>query len=414
MVMVLIFAATLLAAVLVSGLAQRSVLSTAILFLLVGFVMGRGVLLLAPIKPGDPLIDQLATLALFSVLFTDGMRANLRDLSSAWRLPGRALFLGLPLTLILTGLLARLLLGLPWAEGFLLGAVLSPTDPVFAAAIVGRDEVPIQLRRLLNVESGLNDGLALPVVLVLLNVIGGTQVQVDATLTELALGVGLGIVVPWILLRFERIELFSPATAYEPLNAFGLGMLIFALGSLLNANLFLAAFVAGITIATLGPEVRDAFHGFGESITELLKLSALLVFGALISTRFIGTHIQWTGYLFAFLVLVAVRPLALGVALRGSGIGWPVWIAAAWFGPKGFASMIYGFLFLKAGVPQGDYLFHIVAVLIAWSIIAHSSTDVLVARWFRKANQRSREGPAATPKQGGNFQAAVDAKASIE
>lgn len=365
MVMVLIFAGTLLAAVLVSGLAQRSVLSTAILFLGVGFVMGKGVLVLTPITPDDPLIDQLATLALFSVLFTDGMRANLRDLSSAWRLPGRALFLGFPLTLVLTGLLAHQLLGLPWPEAFLLGAVLSPTDPVFAAAIVGRDEVPIRLRRLLNVESGLNDGLALPIVLVLLNIIGGTQVQVDATFESLALGVGLGIVVPGILLRFERIELFSPATTYEPLNAFGLGLLVFALGSLLNANLFLAAFMAGITIVTVGPEVRDAFHGFGESITELLKLSALLVFGALISTRFIGAHIQWTGYLFAFLVLVAVRPLALAIALGGSGIDWRVWVAAAWFGPKGFASMIYAFLFLKAGVPDGDYLFHVVAVILA-------------------------------------------------
>jgi NhaP-type Na+/H+ or K+/H+ antiporter len=391
MVMVLIFAGTLLAAVLVSGLAQRSVLSTAILFLGVGFVMGKGVLVLTPITPDDPLIDQLATLALFSVLFTDGMRANLRDLSSAWRLPGRALFLGFPLTLVLTGLLAHQLLGLPWPEAFLLGAVLSPTDPVFAAAIVGRDEVPIRLRRLLNVESGLNDGLALPIVLVLLNIIGGTQVQVDATFESLALGVGLGIVVPGILLRFERIELFSPATTYEPLNAFGLGLLIFALGSLLNANLFLAAFMAGITIVTVGPEVRDAFHGFGELITELLKLSALLVFGALISTRFIGAHIQWTGYLFAFLVLVAVRPLALAIALGGSGIGWRVWVAAAWFGPKGFASMIYAFLFLKAGVPQGEYLFHVVAVTLAWSIIAHSSTDVVVARWFRKAETESND-----------------------
>jgi NhaP-type Na+/H+ or K+/H+ antiporter len=251
--------------------------------------------------------------------------------------------------------------------------------------------VPIRLRRLLNVESGLNDGLALPIVLVLLNIIGGTQVQVDATFESLALGVGLGIVVPGILLRFERIELFSPATTYEPLNAFGLGLLIFALGSLLNANLFLAAFMAGITIVTVGPEVRDAFHGFGELITELLKLSALLVFGALISTRFIGAHIQWTGYLFAFLVLVAVRPLALAIALGGSGIGWRVWVAAAWFGPKGFASMIYAFLFLKAGVPQGEYLFHVVAVTLAWSIIAHSSTDVVVARWFRKAETESND-----------------------
>jgi NhaP-type Na+/H+ and K+/H+ antiporter len=117
----------------------------------------------------------------------------------------------------------------------------------------------------------------------------------------------------------------------------------------------------------------------------LLKLLALLVFGALISSRFLGTHVLWTGYLFAFLVLVAVRPLALAIALGGSDLGWRAWIAAAWFGPKGFSSMVYGFLFLQAGVPNGEYLFHVVALVIAASMVAQSSTDALVARWFHEA-----------------------------
>ena len=92
---------------------------------------------------------------------------------AAWRLPGRALLLGLPLTLALTAVFAHYIAGLPWLESFLLGAILAPTDPVFAAAIVGREEVPGRLRHLLNVESGVNDGLALPIVLVLLAATGG-------------------------------------------------------------------------------------------------------------------------------------------------------------------------------------------------------------------------------------------------
>ena len=107
----------------------------------------------------------IAELALFSVLYTDGMRAPVRDLVSAWRLPGRALLLGLPLTLLGTALLARYVVGLSWAESILIGAALSPTDPVFAAAIVGREGIPSRLRFLLNVESGLNDGLALAIAL---------------------------------------------------------------------------------------------------------------------------------------------------------------------------------------------------------------------------------------------------------
>lgn len=136
--LLLSFAVLLLVAMLVSERAHRTVLSTAVLFLVGGFVLGDGVLGVVDVEAGDPLVSTLAELALFSVLFTDGMRVGIRDLRRAWRLPGRALLLGLPLTLAVTAVLAHYLVGLPWLEAFLLGAVLAPTDPVFAAAIVGR------------------------------------------------------------------------------------------------------------------------------------------------------------------------------------------------------------------------------------------------------------------------------------
>ena len=169
---------------------------------------------MAALAPGDAVVAVLAELALFSVLFTDGMRVGVKDLASAWRLPGRALLLGLPLTLAGTALLAHWVAGLPWAESFLLGAVLSPTDPVFAAAIVGREEVPARLRQLLNVESGLNDGLALPVVLAMLAVAGKAEVHLGAGAAEVALGVVLGIVIPWAAVRLERMRFFAAHTTY--------------------------------------------------------------------------------------------------------------------------------------------------------------------------------------------------------
>lgn len=115
-------------------------------------------------------------------------------------------------------------------------------------------------------------------------------------------------------------------------------------GWLTGANLFLAAFAAGIIVATVGPEVRNSFRRFGELVRELLKLFAILLFGALISPAFL-MDIGLAGYLFALLALLAVRPLALGIALVGSGLARREWVAAAWFGPKGFAPMIYGFSF---------------------------------------------------------------------
>ncbi len=382
MSVVLVFALTLLAAVLLSGLAERTVLSTAALFLVVGFVAGS--VGLVGLRPEDPLVETLAEVALFAVLFTDGMRVGVRELTTAWRLPGRALLFGMPLTLLLTALLAHFVAGLPWGQSFLLGAILSPTDPVFASALVGREEVPLRLRRLLNVESGLNDGLALPVVVVLLAGSSREEVEAVTIAEELLLGIALGVVVPWAALRLERTRLFDLAKSYEPLYAFAVGLVVLALAYVTHANLFLAAFSAGIVTVTVSPRFKEAFHEFGELLTELLKLAAILVFAALISPGFLG-ETGLTGYVFALLALFLVRPVALGISLLGGRLGWREWAVAAWFGPKGFASVVYGLLVLQSGVGGSDEVFHLVAIVVAASILLHSSSDVVVARWFEEA-----------------------------
>jgi NhaP-type Na+/H+ or K+/H+ antiporter len=384
MIAVLVFAITLVLAVLLSGLANRSVLSAAVLFLVVGFVCGGGGLGLLAFQHDDAVVAKFAELALFSVLFTDGMHVGLRDLATTWYLPGRALLLGMPLTLGGGAILAYLVVGLPWAESLLIGAVLSPTDPVFAAAIIGREEVPQRLRRLLNVESGLNDGLALPVVIAMLGMMGTEDSTLATVFGEVVLGVALGIVIPWITIRLEHSRFFSAAHIYEPLHAFAVGILILALTSLTHANEFLAAFAAGSTMATVGPELREAFEAFGALVTELLKLAALLVFGALISLQVLTGEVAAPAYLFTLLMLVVVRPLAFGLALLGSQLPWREQVAIAWFGPKGFASVVLGLMIWKSGLPQAHYLFHLVALVIAVSIIVHSSTDVVVARWFKR------------------------------
>ena len=128
----------LFAGVLLSGMAQRTLLSTAVLFLVAGFVLGNGVTGVLPLQPEDGIVVGMAELALFGVLFTDGMRVGFIDLRRAWRLPGRALVLGMPLTFGVTALLAHYVAGLGWAESLLVGAILAPTDPVFASAIVVR------------------------------------------------------------------------------------------------------------------------------------------------------------------------------------------------------------------------------------------------------------------------------------
>jgi NhaP-type Na+/H+ or K+/H+ antiporter len=377
--LLLAFSACLLAAVLVSARAHRTVLSTAVLFLLGG--VGLSAANLVSLSPEDDVVTRVAEVALFGVLFSDGMRSGVRDLASAWHLPGRALLVGMPVTVGVTAVLAWLIADLPWGEAFLLGAVLAPTDPVFAAAIVGRQEVPGRLRHLLNVESGLNDGLALPVVVVLLDVLGGGDVTAGTIATELAAGVALGAGIPWIALRLEHSRFFAASGVFQPLNGVAIGLLVYAAASMTHANLFLAAFTAGVTVATVGPEAREAFRSLGEQLTEVLKLLALLVFGVLMSPSFLA-QIPLSDLLFAVSALLVARPLAIVVTLAGSDLPVRQKVSAAWFGPKGFASVVYAIHVLDSGVSDAGRLFHLAAIVIAVSILAHSSTDVVVARWL--------------------------------
>jgi NhaP-type Na+/H+ or K+/H+ antiporter len=381
MVVVLVFAIVLLLAVLLSALAKRSVLSTAVVFLAAGVLCGPGVLGLIPTEPHNDLIVRFAELALFSILFTDAMHLTIGRLRDVWRLPGRALLIGLPITLVLIAVLARTITGLNWPEAWLVGAALSPTDPVFSAALIGAQRVPRRLRELLNVESGLNDGLALPLVIGLLSVNGSESASFGAAASEAALGVAVGTIVAWAAVRLNRTAVFGVSEEYAPIGVFAVGLLVFSITSLIHANEFLAAFAAGVTLSSTADQAQKAFRPFGEPLSEILKLAALLLFAALISPQLLGS-LGLGEYLFAILVLIAARPLAIFLSLLGTDMSARETIAAGWFGPKGFASVFFGLLILSSGVAEADRIFHLVALVIAASIVAHSSTDVFVARWF--------------------------------
>ena len=385
MALVLIYGVALLIAVLVSGLAARTVLSTSLLFLLAGAVAGSGGFGWLPLTPHSPIVSTLADLALFTVLFTDGQRAGVPELRAAWRLTGRALLLGMPLTFLGISVLAHFVAGLDWVTAFLVGGVLSPTDPVFASAIVTRTDVPARLRQLLNIESGLNDGLALPVVVVLIaaasSSAGTSHTSIAAVLVELVAGLALGVALPLVAYLLLKLPLLGSEPRLQPLGPFAVAVILYALCHLTNANPYLAAFAAGSTIATLAPQARDAFEDFGELLSELSKFAAVLVFGALLTPALFGETTAGA-YVVAVLALVLVRPVTLWLSLLGSRLPWREKAAVAWFGPKGFASVVYGLLVLQSGLPQATQAFDLIAVCIAISIVAHSSTDVPVARLF--------------------------------
>lgn len=400
--LLLSFALVLLAAILISGIAHRTVLSTTVLFLVAGFFMGSGMLDVIVLEPTDPTVTTVSSLALFVVLFTDGQEVALQQLRAAWRLPGRALLLGMPITFVITTVLGVWLLGFSWLEAALVAAVLAPTDPVFASAIVGRAEIPHRVRHLLGVESGLNDGLALPVVLILIATVGGPEVEPLVLAEELALGIAVGIAVPLAVAWLVRRKVFSRTPLYASLTPVAVALVVLGICTVTHANLYLAAYAAGMTIATAAPEMRDAFAEFGGQFSELLKLLAILMFGALISPELLGS-VPWTAYLFGVLLMVLARPAAVELSLIGSGLPWEERATAAWFGPKGFASVLYGLLVLQSGAPNADFMFHVVVVAIVLSVVAHSSTDVPIAGWFARREKADRVARATwldTPEVG--------------
>ncbi|WP_225830034.1 sodium:proton antiporter [Streptomyces sp. NK08204] len=385
MVLVAVFGAALLVAVLLSGLAARTVLSTSLLFLVGGAFVGDGFLGLIHITPDSEIVSVTADLALFAVLFTDGMHVSLPTLRAGWRNPARALGLGMPLAFVFMGLAAHFLAGLDWTTSFLVGAVLAPTDPVFASAIVGRIEVPAKLRHLLNVESGINDGLALPVVLMLLAAAGPSAGTVDAApetiAAELLLGLVFGIALPLVVNGLVRFRLLGPEPKLQPLLPLVTGVILYAACHLTHANPYLAAFSAGAVLAHVSPEAKASFEPLGQALAELAKFAALLVFGALLTPRLFG-DLSLGGYAAVVLAIFLIRPASLLLSLIGTPVSRREKLVAAWFGPKGFASVVYGLLVLQSGIPGAKEAFTLIAVCIAFSIIAHSSTDVPIARAF--------------------------------
>ncbi|GAA0220664.1 cation:proton antiporter [Cryptosporangium japonicum] len=379
------FGVALLIAVLLSGLAARSVLSTSLLFLVGGALVGDGLLGLIHVTPDSEIVEVTADLALFVVLFTDGMHVSFGQLRNAWRNPVRALGLGLPLAIVGMAVLTHFLVGLDWTTSFLVGAVLAPTDPVFASAIVGRKEVPERLRNLLNVESGLNDGLALPIVLVLIAAAGPTSGTAESSLGKIALelvaGLALGVVLPLVIRFLSRFRLLGAEPKLQPLLAVATGVILYATCHLTHANPYLAAFSAGAMFAALAPESSKAFEPLGEAFSELSKFAALLIFGALLTPALFG-DLSVGGYVAVVLAIVLIRPASLLLSLIGTRIDRRERLTAAWFGPKGFASVVYGILVLQSGIPEAEAAYTLIAVCIAFSIVAHSSTDVPIARMF--------------------------------
>src|SRR5918994_1168537 len=314
----------------------------------------------------DPGVLEMVELALILTLFSDGMFVERELLGRHWGPPARALAIAMPITMGLLALGAYLVFPeLSWAEAFLLAAILSPTDPVVTSTVVTAQRVPALIRHTLNLESGLNDGLALPFVLffLVLATPGGDAGQ-------------------------EAVELLGEAAVGA---AIGIGLAAFGLADVTFGNGLIAAFVAGLALAREEHDVPDSFVAFAENVSSIFQVITFFLFGALIVAT--GYHESIWGLLaFIPFALLIARPVAVLAALPGTQLPRSQKLFIAWFGPKGVASMLFALFVLDAPVGEGELVFDIAAFVILSSLLAHGLTDTVGARWVgRRMEERAKE-----------------------
>jgi sodium/hydrogen antiporter len=393
-----VFGVLLVAGALVSGLAKRSLLSLTAAFVVAGFLVGEGGAELVEFDPTSGFVQGLAVVALILILFRDGLQVDEEMLQEAWHLPLRKLVLAMPLTAALVALATHTVTDLDWTESFLVGALLSPTDPVLSSAIVNNPRVPRLIRHSLNLESGLNDGLALPAVLALTASAAGDEdfSWWQFVLQDVLVGLATGILVAFVASRLMpggRALGDEISKHQKALYAIGVAFTAYGIATLPpEGNGLIAVFAAAMAFGIWRPDIGECFETQSEDVVELVKLGVFLVFGAILTLDGLFQDGAAAVAIAVFTLLVA-RPVAVFVALAGSrGVDTAEKAFMAWFGPKGVATMAFALFVLGSDVPEAERIFDIAALCVLVSIIAHGLTDHAGSEWISR-----REAPQSRP-----------------
>jgi NhaP-type Na+/H+ or K+/H+ antiporter len=382
----LVFGGLLAVVAALSGVMRGTVLSASVLSVALGILLAAvGVV---HVDATDGAIVELIELALILTLFSDGMFVERELLRRHWSPVARALVIAMPITMALLALAAKALFPeLSWAEAFLLAAVLSPTDPVVTSAVVTSRLVPSSVRHTLNLESGLNDGLALPFVLfflVLATPGGDAGAEAAKLVGQAAVGAAIGIGLGAIAGRLHHHLPGGGLTArYEGIYAVGFALFAFGLADVSWGNGLIAAFVCGIAMAATEREVPEGFVEFAENTSAILQVLTFFVFGGLIVAT--GFHHSIPPLiLFVVFALLLARPAAVLISFLRTGILRSEKLFMAWFGPKGVASMLFALFVLKSQVDESGLIFDVASIAIITSIVAHGLTDTVGAKWMAK------------------------------
>lgn len=369
-------------------------LTTPMLFVFAGMLLAPEALGLFDDSVDDELIAFTAELTLALLLFSDAARIDTRSTSTTLALPARLLGIGLPLSIAVGTLVTALLLtDLSWAEAALVAAILAPTDAALGEAVVSNPAVPAKVRQALNVESGLNDGMVVPVIAVFSALaakseLEGARTLVGEAVLEIAIALAVGVLSAALLaIVIPRVKRrgWTNAEGFR-IVALAVGVGAFASSLALGGNGFVAAFVCGLVVRRLMGEQVTKHAELAEDVSQVGAAVVFLLFGALMVWPSFD-HVSPVIILCALGTLTVGRMIPVWVALVGTHLQGPTIWFLGWFGPRGLASMLFGLLLLTDGeVDRPDQLFAIISLVVLTSVILHGVTASPLAQrygaWF--------------------------------
>lgn len=374
----------ILVAALLSGPVERSRFPQVLIFLGIGALLGPYGLALLDLPLDSGALRAISTLGLLLVLFTDAVGVRLDEVKRHARLAAVILGPGTLLTAAVTAAAAYWLLGLDAARSAILGAALASTDPVLLRGVVRNPATPPAARAALRIESGMNDALLLPVVLVAIAMLlpgashGGGWWAVGGRV--LLLGVGGGVVLA--LLAVGALELARRRVGvrrdYESLYVLGVSLTAFAGAEAVGGSGFIAAFAAGLTIAATDVELCECFFDYGEASATMALLFTFVALG--ISAIWMGLAVIRPATLAFAAVALFSRSLILLATLAPARLDRRSRLLVVWFGPRGLSSLLLVLLAVFAGVPGSPDLFAVTALVVLLSVVVHGGSQVLLAR----------------------------------
>lgn len=372
------------------------------LFMVLGVVFGPDALGLITVDLDSEFVQLLLEGTLVLVLFADAAVIDLGAVRKEAFLPGRLLGIGLPLTMA-SGLLAALVFfdQLGFWEALAISVILAPTDAALGQAVVSNKAVPAMVRQGLSVESGLNDGIAVPFLTIALagaanQMQTGSEI-IEVFASEIGWAIAAGLLVGWggaRLLKFAGSRGWVERD-WRLLVAPVLALLAFALADPLGGSGFIAAFVGGITFGHLVRETYPDICDFSEGISHLLTVVVFFIFGALLLGPSLPI-VTWRMVAFGVLSLTLVRMIPVALALVGTGMKPRSVSYIGWFGPRGLASLVFaGTVVVETEVAQVPFVIATVSTVVALSVVAHGITAVpwsrTYARWYNSHAQRGDE-----------------------